>query len=243
MSQSLYDFLGVKNNADPEAIRSAINSIAEKHRADGADATQARMLSLCAEILLFPEKRIEYDRHQAAKKSTVNSHSVPAEKADYGVYLLTLPIAFSSSVLFFIAMSSWPIFAKTIVSGLYSIMAVVVGIIAANEIFKNSNDNDPLPSFYMFLLISGIWPVGYVWYMSGRGRYKLKSLLVVPIIIVMVSLLSFVYPVIKVEKEVQEAEQKRQQAVEQMKHDQDELNRQADERLKNLLSPQPSFQQ
>ncbi|WP_137009601.1 hypothetical protein [Aquitalea aquatilis] len=243
MSQSLYDFLGVQNNSGPEVIRSAINAMADRHRADGADATQARMLSLCAEILLFPEKRIEYDRHQAAKKSTVSSPSVSVERVDYGVYLLTLPIAFSSSVLFFIAMSSWPIFAKAIVSGLYSIMAVVVGIIAANEIFRNSSDNDPLPSFYMFLLISGIWPVGYIWYMSGRGRYKLKSLLVVPIIIVIVSLLSFVYPVVKVERAIQEAEQKRQQAIEQIKHDQEDLNRKADEGLRNLLSPQPSYQQ
>lgn len=247
MSQSLYEFLGLSKNASPDVIRAAINTVADRHAASGADATQARMLMLCAEILLVPEKRKDYDKRRSEKEAGANQHGLSNEtdtvkKSDYSVFLLTLPLAFSSSILFFVAMSSWPVFAKYIISGIYGIMAVVVGIIAACELFKNSEDDDPVPSVVMFCAISAIWPIGYVWYMSGRGRYGLRGLTITPIIIVIASLVSFYYPIMKIEKIEQQQEQKRQHDIDQLKYDQEEFNRRADEHMRKLLNQSPSQQ-
>ncbi|PXX48999.1 hypothetical protein [Aquitalea magnusonii] len=218
MSQSLYDFLGVQNNAAPEAIRSAINSIAEKHRADGADATQARMLSLCAEILLFPEKRIEYDRRQREKLiSDGNISNISCQddlrRIDSSVLLVTLPIALSAPIMLFVAIGPLMVIAKAVAIAMYGVMSAIVGVIAARELYGNSKSDDPLPSFLIFLVIMVVFPVGYVWYMSCRSRYGLRGMLFMPIAISIISLFLFIYPAVRSDRIVSDVIAKQKELI------------------------------
>ncbi len=246
MSQSLYEFLGIRQDASDDDIRQAIRQKADDIRA-GGDVSQMQNLTAASEVLLSAEKRRAYDaklrrpphvdRPAAHVTSPIDDQHDKAG-VDHGVLLLCLPLAFAVSIMLLLSFTVWPMLALGIVLGLFGVMTAVTGILAGIEVGSRDKDSDPVPGFIVFISFLLVWPLAYVMYM---GRRQPRGVTVVAILVAALSVTGFAVPAFKINA----AQQRAEQALQKARAEQDRLEAESRQRYEDAMRRigQPPYQQ